>query len=175
MAPLVLGVTAGLAATTAGIASDAIVGQRAPDFQVTLLDGKHVRLSDMKGQVVVLNFWATWCGPCRAELPLLDGYAKAQQAFGLRIVAVNYRDNDITRWRLQQMAKGAAMQFAFRFDGAYAPGGGIPASFVIDRAGVLRYVQRGAFSLDEMNKILVPLLNETAPAPVGLTPTSNPR
>lgn len=50
------------------------VGRPAPDFEVTLIDGSKVTLASLRGQVVVLNFWATWCVPCRAELPLLDGY-----------------------------------------------------------------------------------------------------
>jgi cytochrome c biogenesis protein CcmG/thiol:disulfide interchange protein DsbE len=64
------------------------VGEPAPDFQLTLIDGSHVQLSELRGQVVVLNFWATWCVPCRRELPLLDGYYRARQPAGLRVFAV---------------------------------------------------------------------------------------
>ena len=60
------------------------VGERAPDFELTLIDGSKVRGTDLRGQVVVLNFWATWCGPCKAELPLLDSYYRLRRDKGLR-------------------------------------------------------------------------------------------
>ena len=63
------------------------VGQPAPDFTVTTFGGHTVKLADLKGDVIILNFWATWCGPCRAELPLLEAYFKAYSKNGFQVLA----------------------------------------------------------------------------------------
>jgi len=83
--------------TTEGIAA---IGTTAPDFQLTGLDGRQVRLSDLRGTPVVLNFWASWCTPCRAEFPLL--HAAARDAHG-RYAVVGVNTDDI---------KGDAKAFA---------------------------------------------------------------
>jgi thiol-disulfide isomerase/thioredoxin len=154
-------------------ARDILVGQPAPDFRATTLDGQHVKLADLKGQVVVLNFWATWCGPCRNELPLLDGYARAQKAAGLAVFAIDYNDPDASVQQLRELARKASLKFVFRFDGDYRPiGDAVPTSFVIDRSGLVRYARSGAMDLDTLNGVLLPLLNETAPNVAGATQTS---
>jgi thiol-disulfide isomerase/thioredoxin len=161
------GLAAALAVAAAGparAASNPAIGKPAPPFRATTVDGKHLALDDLKGQVVVLNFWATWCGPCRNELPLLDGYARMDKAIGLRVIAVDYHDQDAPLWKLAQMAAKASLQVARRFDGDYRPTGGLPTSFVIDRAGVLRAVKLGAMDLDDMKATFDPLLAEPAPA-----------
>ena len=58
------------------------VGDRAPKFAMTLIDGSKISSTDLHGQVVILNFWATWCGPCKAELPLLDTYYRLRKGNG---------------------------------------------------------------------------------------------
>lgn len=116
--------------------------------------------------MLVLNFWATWCGPCRNELPVLDGYARMDREAGLRVVAVDFDDPDAPNWRLAQLAAQASLQVARRFDGAYRPvAGALPTSFVVDRAGVLREIHMGAMDAADMNAIVTPLLNAPAPAP----------
>ena len=66
-----------------------VVGQPAPGFHATVFDGTPIDLADLAGDVVILNFWATWCGPCKRELPLLDAYLRLQASHGLKIVAVH--------------------------------------------------------------------------------------
>jgi cytochrome c biogenesis protein CcmG/thiol:disulfide interchange protein DsbE len=83
---------AALMATSAAPAA-VKVGERAPDFEMTLIDGTKVHNADLRGQVVVLNFWATWCGPCKAELPLLDSYYRIRKDNGLRVFAVATEDS----------------------------------------------------------------------------------
>lgn len=141
------------------------VGQPAPDFQLTLVDGTHVRLSELRGQVVVLNFWATWCVPCRAELPMLDSYYRVVQAHGLRVFAATTEDS-VPLYQLRRVFAAMAIGAVRNMRGPYEPiNGAVPTNFVIDRAGRVRYASAGAFDLDALNRILVPLLNEPAPTP----------
>ena len=88
------GVALGLAPLLLVSASGPIkVGMVAPPFELTLMDGSKVSLVDLRGQVVVLNFWATWCVPCKQELPLLDRYYELQKAHGLRVFAITTEDS----------------------------------------------------------------------------------
>ena len=159
----VIGLLVGATATPA-LATEPRVGQPAPDFQLTLVDGTHVRLSELRGQVVVLNFWATWCVPCRAELPMLDGYYRIVQSHGLRVFAATTEDS-VPLNRLRRVFAAMAIGAVRNLRGPYAPiRGAVPTNFVIDRAGRVRYAAAGAFNLDDLNRVLIPLLNEPAPA-----------
>ena len=83
-----------LAASSAD-ASPLKVGQMAPDALLVLANGQRIHMSELRGQVVVLNYWATWCVPCRTELPLLNGYyvAAAKHGWPLKIFAVATEDS----------------------------------------------------------------------------------
>jgi cytochrome c biogenesis protein CcmG/thiol:disulfide interchange protein DsbE len=156
---LLLGATA-----MPAMATEPRVGQPAPDFQLTLVDGTHVRLSELRGQVVVLNFWATWCVPCRTELPMLDGYYRVVQSHGLRVFAATTEDS-VPIFQLRRVFAAMAIGAVRNIRGPYAPiRGAVPTNFVIDRAGRVRYAAAGAFDLDDLNRVLIPLLNEPAPA-----------
>ena len=139
-----------------------MVGKLAPDFRVTTYDGQHLTLKDFKGQVLVLNFWATWCGPCKRELPLLDTYYKVQKKVGLRVLAVTTEDS-LPVSDLRPLSKALVIPMVREMRGGYAPLDGVPTNYVIDREGVVRYAKAAAFDLDDLNSILVPLLREPAP------------
>ncbi|HWK37042.1 TlpA disulfide reductase family protein [Sphingomonas sp.] len=139
------------------------VGAVAPDFEVRLVDGTKVTLADLRGTVVVLNFWATWCVPCRTELPLLDRYYQVQQPHGLRVFAVTTEDS-LPLNKLKPLFAAMAIPAARGIKGPYASMGGVPTNIVIGRDGRIRYAKAGAFTLDQLNELLVPLLKEPGPA-----------
>ena len=140
------------------------IGQPAPDFTLTLIDGTKVTRDELRGQVVVLNFWATWCVPCRTELPTLDTYYQMRKNAGLRVFAVTTEDS-LPAFQLKKLFGVMHIQPVRRVKGPYdAMGNAVPTNIVIGRDGRVRYAKAGAFDLDSLNEILVPLLREPPPA-----------
>ena len=170
VAQLVKGVTvsAMLAAASVGMPVAAgekvTVGQQAPDFTLTLIDGTKVTRDQLRGQVVVLNFWATWCVPCRKELPTLDTYYFLRKDAGLRVFAVTTEDS-LQPYQLKQLFAVMHISPVRRVKGPYdVVGNAVPTNIVIGRDGRVRYAKAGSFDLDSLNAILVPLLREPPPA-----------
>lgn len=159
---ILVGVAAVVVAGSARAETPA-VGKPAPDFRTTTFDGKVVTLKDLKGKVVLINFWATWCGPCKVELPLLDAYYKVRKNDGLAAIAVTTEDS-IPVENLNRLARAMNMPMAYRFKGkGYRDSEEVPMNFVIDKAGVVRYAKAGAFTLESLERVVLPLLKEPAP------------
>jgi len=122
-------------------------GRAAPDFLLETLDGGTLRLSDLQGKAVLVNFWATWCRPCRSEVPhLVAAYERYRQE-GLEIVAVNLQEDKDT---VARFVDEFGMQFPVVIDrsGDVAEeyrAIGIPTSVFIDRSGVVRSIYTGPF------------------------------
>lgn len=145
------------------------IGAPAPDFHLTLVDGTKVSLADLRGEVVVLNFWATWCAPCKKELPLLDAYYRTQAAAGLKVFAVTTEDS-LPLAQLGPLAAALTIPMVRRISGGdYATVKAVPTNYIIDRAGILRYAKAASLELDDLNEQLVPLLRQAAPAATGAT------
>jgi peroxiredoxin len=122
-------------------------GAAAPDFAAKSSTGRNVRLSELRGQVVLINFWASWCSPCRQELPLLGKIYTQYRSAGFALLAVNVDDN---RKDAEGMLKRLDLKFPTLFDGGknVAKLYGVdtmPATLVIDRDGRVRYVHRGYY------------------------------
>ena len=138
----VLAVFASLLSLTA--AAD-IVNKPAPDFALRSMQGPSMRLSEHLGEVVVINFWATWCGPCRQEMPLLDAlYGKYKQA-GLVLLSVNIDEKVEPAIEMAQTLK---VSYPVLFDARKEVSrafdvGAMPVTVLVDRAGVVRYVSEG--------------------------------
>ncbi|MGH9777615.1 MAG: TlpA family protein disulfide reductase, partial [Candidatus Acidiferrales bacterium] len=118
------------------------VGQPAPTFSATTLDGKPVRLEDYRGKVVLLNFWATWCAPCVAEIPVL---LKLQKKFGKRGLVVLWISGDYQRQALEDMVARKKLPGPQIFDGEVTDGQlpvlynvqEWPRNFLLDRQGII--------------------------------------
>lgn len=116
------------------------VGEPAPPIEATLLDGSHFSLADMRGKVVVVNVWATWCGPCRAEMPALEAFYQAHRNQGLVVLAISADDRsdiDAVRAVMHDFSYPAAMARDSKIEG-YGRLWRVPLTFVIDRNGALR-------------------------------------
>jgi thiol-disulfide isomerase/thioredoxin len=158
-----------LAAAASMGAAKPQVGEPAPPLEMTMIDGSKVTLAQLRGQVVVLNFWATWCGPCKQELPLLDAYYAVQHQHGLRVFAVT-TESSVPVSQLKKLFAVLRLTPLRSIKGKYAPiNNSIPTNYIFDRAGRLRFAKAGALDLDDLNRELVPLLKEPAPTDVAGT------
>lgn len=124
-----------------------------PDFSLPARDGGTVRLSGLKGQVVMINFWATWCGPCRQEMPLLEQIQTRYEPLGFTIVGINVEpDSDAAQKWLAQVPVSLTFPILFDRENKVAESFGVdgmPSTVFIDRTGTVRYVHRGYRPGDE--------------------------
>jgi cytochrome c biogenesis protein CcmG/thiol:disulfide interchange protein DsbE len=129
-------------------------GEAAPDLRLTLLDGSQIALRDLRGQVVVLNFWASWCDPCRREAPELQQVWEQYRDRGIAFVGVTFHD-----------AKGASQRFVERYGLTYPNGVdergrisqtygvvAVPETFIIDRDGAIASVHVGEIDAETLVK-----------------------
>lgn len=147
------------------------VGKAAPDFRAVTFDGRTLRLADFRGRVLIVNLWATWCAPCREELPLLNSYYRLRKDAGLEVIALATEDS-VPEEQLKPLAAHASFPFVRHMRGPYEILGGVPTNYVIDRQGIVRYAEAGGFTLERLNEVLIPLLKEPALQATGarLTP-----
>jgi len=137
-----------------------LVGKRAPDLDLKTLDGKTIKLSALKGQVVVLDFWATWCSHCAEMLPQLNAWHRTLQAKGLVVVGIAQDEEADVR---SFIADGSKFEYPIAVDTSqdalrkYAVQG-LPMTTVIDKNGVVRFAEVGVGELDHIEKALATLV-----------------
>jgi cytochrome c biogenesis protein CcmG, thiol:disulfide interchange protein DsbE len=143
------------------------IGQPAPDFALTDLDGNALQLSDLRGRPVIVNFWASWCGPCVDEFPLLKRALAGHRADDLVVVGIVFRDNsEAARDFMARMGADwtAAMdpgELTARSFGIFAP----PESVFIDRDGIVRGRQIGQLTANDLERQLALTLNPAEELP----------
>ena len=142
--------------------SPAAQGSVAPDFSLADLDGNPIRLSDLRGRPVVLNFWASWCGPCVEEFPLLREAAVRHAADGLVVIGVVFQDRSEAA-RDFMARNGATWQAAMDPGERVASAYGIlgpPETFFIDRDGTIEARHIGQFSAGSLESKLADIIHE---------------
>jgi thiol-disulfide isomerase/thioredoxin len=139
-----------IGAAATGIAGAAAVaplasGAPAPTFQLDSAEGKAVDLSGLKGRVIMINFWASWCGPCRKEMPILEQLNKQYRSKGLTLIGVNVEPDSkaALNW-----LKETPVSFPILFDtdsrvSKLYQVAGMPNTVIVDRRGTVRYIHRG--------------------------------
>jgi peroxiredoxin len=138
-------------ASGAAAAASALIGHAAPDFTLKGLDGRNLRLSEFRGQVVLLNFWARWVGDSRAQMTALDRINATYRRAGLMVIGVSM---DEDQRRAREFATAMKLSYAVLIDNGTTVGGDyriqkMPLTILIDRAGVVRYQSVGFKSGDE--------------------------
>src|SRR5690606_6025547 len=149
---MALGSNGDFLATDEGLAR----GELAPDFELTTLKGEEMRLSDYRGKAVILNFWATWCPPCRAEMPHMQTFYEKQQENDVEVVAVNLTTEDRGMTEIENFVAEFGLSFPIPMDvdgdiGALYQAFSIPTSYIIDREGRVLHKIVGPMDEEMMN------------------------
>ena len=123
----------------------------APDFTLKSKSGSNLKLSEQRGNVVMINFWASWCGPCRQEMPLLDEMYRKYKKLGFTIWGVNIEPDSSNA---QRLLKDVPVTFPILFDTQNSVSkmynvSAMPSTVLVDRNGNLRYIHKGYKPGDE--------------------------
>jgi cytochrome c biogenesis protein CcmG/thiol:disulfide interchange protein DsbE len=140
-------------AETAGLEVAPVKGSIAPDFRLQNLDGEEVQLSDFRGHPVLINLWATWCGPCRLEMPAIQDRFELYEQEGLVVLAVDFDEAEST---VNDFRDELGLTFQILLD----PGANVqklyrnrnyPSSFFVDEAGVIQVHHIGVMTEDQLD------------------------
>jgi len=126
-------------------AKSVVIDGQAPDFELPSNQGKAIQLSDLRGDVVMINFWASWCAPCRQEMPLLEALYEKYKKIGFTILGVNI-DIDIND--ANKILKVIPVSFPVAYDTKNAVSdlyelGAMPTTVMVDRQGNMRFLHKG--------------------------------
>lgn len=136
----------------------------APDFTLKSMNGSNVRLSELKGDVILLNFWASWCGPCRTEMPLLNKLHNKYKRIGFTVLGVNVEESNTAALAFLDENK---VSFPILWDSKNTVSKqynvlAMPTTVMIDRDGQVRYIHKGFQDGDERvyKKVIKKLVRE---------------
>lgn len=130
------------------------VGETAPNFELVNLAGESVKLSDLKGKKVLVNFWATWCGPCRDEVPALEKFYQAYKDKNLEVLAVNLTKDELKRENVEEFVDTFEMTFPVPLDKDGAVSDlyqiyYVPTSYFINEEGIIT-LKSGPMTYEQM-------------------------
>ncbi len=145
MRKIVVGVLFSMLAAGSLASSGNLTGKTAPDFALKSNSGENLRLSEYRGEVVMINFWATWCAPCRQEMPLLEDLFSRYERVGFTLLGVNIDDDPR---RAMAMAQELGVTFPVLFDSTKDVSklyevNAMPVTVILDREGSVRHVHHG--------------------------------
>ncbi|AFM41145.1 Peroxiredoxin [Desulfosporosinus acidiphilus SJ4] len=134
-------------------------GNLAPDFELQSVDGKTIKLSSLRGKKVILNFWASWCPPCRLEMPEMEKFSTQNKSKGIEILSVNLTKAERNRDDVTTFMKTDSITFPVLLDEKGDAAqlyniSSIPASFVIDTQGVIRQTIVGPMTMETMGTMV---------------------
>jgi peroxiredoxin len=141
-----------------------LAGRAAPNFELATLDGDSTRLSSMRGRIVFLNFWATWCEPCKRELPAFQSFMNEQPDDGPVILAVNIGDKpaEIQKFLEDNHVSGIPILLDSKYTVQTAYGADLfPTTFVIDPTGIVRDMHLGEMTVDDLNSYVDEIRSST--------------
>lgn len=141
--PIVLVIVMQFGAPVPAVAAK--IGEMAPNFTLRADTGKNLRLSEYRGEVVMINFWATWCGPCRQEMPVLNELYQRYRPVGFTLLGVNIDDHSASA---SKMARRLGVAYPILFDVEKVVSrlydiNAMPTTVMVDRDGKVRYLHRG--------------------------------
>jgi peroxiredoxin len=154
-------------ALTAGACTDSLdapagpgVGRQAPDLRLESLDGRQVSLADYAGQVVLLNFWATWCPPCKEEIPAIEKAYQAHRDDGFVVLGINDGEaSEVIRAFADELGITYPVLIDKRGDvAAQYRRRGLPLTVIVDRDGVIQVRHEGYLTADQLDSYLSHLL-----------------
>jgi cytochrome c biogenesis protein CcmG, thiol:disulfide interchange protein DsbE len=143
------------------------IGNTAPSFAIKTTDGKTIALSDYQGKVVLLNFWATWCGPCQTEMPRFVRFQREYSARGFQVIGISMDDSDapvrtfISKLKPNYPIAMGNAKLAESYGGIL----GLPITLLIDRTGRIEKRYEGAVNLDAMQRDIERLLTKSGEMP----------
>lgn len=148
----------------AATAWSAELNKPAPDFTLKSMSGENVKLSELRGNVVMINFWASWCGPCRQEMPLLDEFYKKYSKLGFVLLGVNVEEDSS---KAANYLKEVPVSFPILYDNTNEVSkmydiDAMPSTVLVDRNGNMRFLHRGYKPGDEneYKKLMKKLMRE---------------
>ena len=152
---------------TGALVPGQVIGKTAPDFVLKTLDGKTLKLSDLRGKAVVLNFWATWCPPCKVELPWFVDLQKQYGSQGLQIVGIS--EDEGGNEKVAAFVKEMGVNYTVAVDDnsvseKYGDVEDLPTTFYIDRNGKIVEFAMGLVDRSEIEEKLKAAMASTAPA-----------
>ncbi len=123
-------------------------GNPAPDFQLQDIEGQTVTLSSLRGSPVMINFWASWCGPCRDEMPFLQQIYEDRDSYGVTLITINLRESLSVVTQFMQ-SNNLSFPVLLDTDGSVSLNynvSGIPTTFFIDKDGIIKEKRLGSFN-----------------------------